>query len=239
MIALLWLGMALANPQDVLPRADAPLTVRGFTRLAGDGPAWGYGPRRGGPVTAWIFPDGIVEHAELRKGKARVETRHFDAAGRPLTTTVYADDAPSRVVVHQPVEATFEVTSWEHRALGGATVRWPLAADGHRLAASVVETPADPRDPSFRDGLLAGCGCVLEGASAAWVEGHPGARYRVRVHDADGTWVGEVFAVSDGERALLISALVPATLDGGPRAGPAALTLGRALAALATFEATP
>jgi len=236
MVPWLCFGLALAAPTDPLPRAAEPLTQRDFARLVGEGPAWGYGRRRHGAVTAWIFPDGVVEHAEIRKGRTLSEVRHYDAGGRPWTTTIYEDGQPKTVQVHRPTEATVDVSAWSVRHEGGWVLRWPPETGSPWLSLKVVPSTADPRSDAFREGLAEACGCLLEDRTTAWIEGRPGVRYRVRVPDPDRPWTGDLWAFSSGDHALLLASLVPARPDSGPEDGPVALAVGRAVVALARRE---
>lgn len=236
MVPWLCFGLALAAPRYPLPRAHDPVTQRHFARLVGEGPAWGYGRRRHGAVTAWIFPDGVVEHAEIREGHDLAEVRHYDAGGHLWATTIYTDGHPAKVQIHRPTESSVDVSSWSERHEDGWVLRWPPEHSSPWLSLKVVPSKADPRSDAFADGLSQACGCLLEDRTTAWIDGRPGVRYHVRVTDPDRPWTGDLWAFSSGDHALLVASLVPAHPDAGPEGGPAALAVGRAVIALAHRE---
>lgn len=229
-----WLCLTLAQAQPDLPfpRADDALMERRFSRLVGDGPAWGSGRNRSGAVQAWIFSDGVVEHAVISTARGAFEERRYDASGGLLTTAQWRDGAPAEVVVHVPEEVAFDPSGWAAHTLPGAVVRAPAPADGVYLAWSVIPGEGDPLSDGFRDGLAERCACRLEDRTTAWIEGRAGAQYRVQVLDPVAPWTGEVWAVAGAEGTLMITALVRSDADGAPVEGMGALATGRAMAAL-------
>lgn len=237
MLAGLAIGLALAAPYDALPRADQKIVERRYARLSGAGPAWGIERRATGPVRAWVFPDGVVEHAEFLRGKSVIEVRRYGPSGEALTTLRLSDGAPKEVVV-SGAEA-IDVSAWEERVQDGVRARWPAPDPGRHLATLVSRTPADPRSDAVRDSLAEWCACLLEDRDTAWLDGVPGVVYRVRLPHPEAAWVGEVWVVSDGVRALALASLVPADADGLPVGGKAALAPGRAVAATVAFEEAP
>ncbi|MBW1876993.1 MAG: hypothetical protein JRJ84_01390 [Deltaproteobacteria bacterium] len=237
----LWLLMPLAAavPDGPLPRADEPLIERRFARVVGMGPAWGHLRRRSGPVRAWIFPDGVIEHAEIALGRHEQEVRRYDAAGHRLTTAHFLEGMPTEVVVHIPEEVRLKVDGWEAHTLPGATLRIPPASADHHITWQVVPGDGDPLSDDYRAGMLSECACLLESRATTWIDGRPGARYRVRLLDPDAPWTGEIWATRSAGSVLLLSALVPARADGAPAGGMAVLAVGGATAALARWEDEP
>jgi hypothetical protein len=190
-------------------------------------------------VRARIFPDGVIEHAEISLGRREREVRRYDAAGHLLTTAHYREGSPSEVVVHIPEETRLDVSAWEEHGLPGVTLRAPPETTGHQLTWQVVPGAGDPLSDEYRDGLLAACACLVESRTTAWIDGRPGARYRVRLLDPDAPWTGEIWAARSEESVLLVSAMVPARADGAPEGGMAALAVGRATVALARWVEEP
>jgi len=235
----LWMALAAAVPDAPFPRTDAPLLERRFARVVGEGPAWGHLRRRTGPVRAWIFPDGVIEHAEITLSRQERQVQRFDAAGHRLTTARYLQGRPTEVVVHLPQEVRLDVSGWEVRELPGLTLWLPPESQDHQVAWQVVPGPGDPMSDDYRDGLLSDCACLVESRTTAWLDGRPGARYRVRTLDPEVPWTGEVWAARSAGSVLLLSAMVPARADGAPVAGLGALAVGRATAALARWEEEP
>jgi len=237
MLVGLVFGLALAASTDALPRADQRLVERRYARLSGDGPAWGVERRATGPVKAWVFPDGTVEHAEFLRGKYVVEVRRYGPVGEALTTTRLTDGIATEVVVG--TAAPIDVGAWEDRVIDGVHARWPAPDPARHLDAFVQRTVADPRSDTVRDALAAWCGCLLEDRDTAWLDGVPGVVYRVRLPHPSAPWTGEVWVVGDGTRALALASLVPADADGLPVGGISALAPGRAVAATVAFEEAP
>lgn len=224
MWSLLWMPLALAQPDAPFPRADQPLRERRFRGIVGEGPAWGHPPARQGRVSAWIFPDGVIEHALVRDGRQIAEIRRYDAQGQPLTTVLQGASGPETVVVHQPDETRVEVSAWSARQVGPWALRLPPE---HVEARWSEGGPTDVWSDAFRDALLATCACVIEYRTTAWLDGRPGARYRLRVLDPDRPWTTEAWAVPSDAGVLVLTA----------RDAAAATATGRAAAALARLEA--
>lgn len=228
------LVLAHASEPPTFPRHDDALKVRRFARLVGDGPAWGSTPQKRGVVEAWIFRDGIVEHATIERRGVVQEARRYDAGGRLQTTVLYADGAPASVQVHGAGAALLEVAGWTPTQSGPASTLLPPAV---RL--QVLDATGDPFAPAFTEGLLDGCGCRLEHGTTAWLDGHVGVRLRVTVPHTTAPLTGELWAVPLASQTVVLSALVPATAQGAPQGGLPALAPGRAAAALMQIQEDP
>jgi hypothetical protein len=237
--------------------------VRYYRDVGGKGPAWGRDKRATGPVKAWIFPDGIIEHCEFWAKKRVTETRFYDALGHRWSTVAYGEGHPISVTVHEPFPATVDVSAWTERTTSGFTAWLPPGRAGAPVAPPDPAPPTDPAVPAaptaswhsedarvdmtllpgtadpfsaeFREGLHASCGCLIEGWNTSWIDGRPGARFRVRLVDPDQPWLGEVWAVSTGTTLLVLSAVERESAPGSS----APLALGRAAASLVRWPEEP
>lgn len=230
---LLLATLALATP---FPRADEPLTARYAWRLDGDGPVHPRLSHRWRPTRVWVWPDGVAARIQTSQGRELVQDQRFTATGRPLTTVYLEGGAPVRVEVHRPAPQVVEVAAWPEHHVHVVTVRAPgepaVDADGvHRwtgegweLAVTYVKGPSDPWGEAFRSGLLESCPCIVEDHTTDWIDGVPGARYRLRTLDDDG--LAEVWAVPHRDGLLIATYAAP---DGD-------LARGRALTALMAWE---
>ena len=187
------------------------------------------------------FPSPPPEPRSVHRSGVLTQVQHFDSAGRLQATVTWRDDRPAEVTVHGPQPIVVAVANWTPRSLGGWEILAPTDAphfsvEGAEIAVDWIPGDADPFSEAFRDGLLATCACLLEGRTTTSLDGHPAARYRVRVPDPEAPRVGEIWAARDDAGTLLLRSLVPATLEGAPVDGPAALARGRVPAALVRRE---
>ncbi len=107
-----------------------------------------------------------------------------------------------------------------------------LALEGGVLDVWRDERGADVYGDAFRDGLLAGCGCLVLDRASAWIDARPGARYRLLVPGSEPPDAVDVWAVPLPDGLWLASYRVTA-----PQDPDAALSPGRALVALVTLGA--
>jgi hypothetical protein len=263
-----WTAIALANPASpdaAFFRRDDALAARRYAKISeGHGPAHARG-RGGGDYQTWTFRDGVVERYQRFKGSRLIETGDFDAYGQRVATVTYGAAVPAQVVVagHQPHPV--DVSSWvEHKlaapaapgARHGSTLllRVPAAPDGspaegappgpavwtlpEGIFRASMAPEADVFSDSFRDGLLAGCGCTVVDRSTAWIGGRVGARYLLDVPDAGAMRVGEVWAVPFPGGTLVAGFSAPRA-DADPLGTSdlgAPLAVGRAIVAMARWE---
>ncbi len=199
---------AMAAPDQPFPRAGERLRVRTYAEVRGDGPVRAHIRRRGGPVLAWTWPDGMVEHYERREDGLLTEARHYDAAGTLLSTVRFVDDKPASALIGT---VDVDVSGWVTAQLGGATLRVPSdgsqwAGDGWLVTASLFAESADVFSDEVREALADQCGCVLLDRVTRWIDGVPAAKYRVLLPDVGEARHGEVWALPvDGGVLVLAS----------------------------------
>lgn len=149
--------------------------------------------RRSGAYLAWELEDGTVLRYQKTERRQVVLDRRFDATGWPLTTHETPIGGLPRLVVHSAPSREIVLSGWSQRAIPGGSVSAPvpgLPREGGGVRFPVLggelEVWHDPRwadvySDTFRDGLLAGCGCVLIDEMSAWIDNVPGKRFRMEV----------------------------------------------------------
>jgi hypothetical protein len=262
MIALMVGPLALANP-DV---ADAPLFHAGeATRLRlyakveeVDGRArarW----RRKQDAEFHVdeLADGTIVRVRRMARGAVIEDHRYDAGGGRLVTIFYgAGGVPERAVVHSQPEQEVPLAGWTSQALPGGTMAapsTPVDIPGGSVRLEVLDgeldvwtgPAADPLSAGFREGIAAGCGCIIVERAVAWVDGRPGVRYRLLVPDIGPSEPVDLWAVPVPDGLWLatfrISPGPPGAVASGPDAEPtedrsARLLGGRVLMALVDLE---
>lgn len=236
MILALCAGLVMASPEQPFPRIDERIRDRRYADISGDGPAYGRYRRRSGPIHAWTWTDGVVEHYERLDGGRVVEARRYSASGQPMSTVLFATSgaAASVEVGGTPVD----VSGWAAQTVAGVTLTAPgkpeaqgdaitWAGDGWRLTALPFPEAADPFSDSFRSALASHCGCTLLDRTTTWLDGRPAARYQIRLPDPDGAKVGELWAVRSAEHTLLLASVA---------SNRETLVTGRAVAALLDWK---
>lgn len=198
--------------------------------------------RRDGEFVAWELPSGTIVRYQHLAG-SRIEDDHlFDAAGYPLVSVTYASGTPATAVVHTVPVVELPLAGWMKREVPGGTLVLPALPDDRpgggvrvdALGGEVdvwLETKTDPFSDTFRDGLVAGCGCFVVDRATTWIDGHVGVRYRLLI---PGRWprdAVDVWAVAIPSGLWLMSYRVS-----GPDDPVAALLPGRVLTALANLE---
>lgn len=236
MILALCAGFALASPEQPFPRIDERIRDRRYAEISGDGPAYGRYRRRSGPIHAWTWTDGIVEHYERLEGGRVVEVRRYSASGQQMSAVVFAaSGAPATVHVGG---APLDVSGWGVRTVAGVTITAPgepevqgqaitWGGDDWRLTALPFPEAADPFSDAFRDALASHCGCTLLDRTTTWLDGRPAARYQVRLPDPDGAKVGELWAVNSADHTVLLASVA---------SNRETLGTGRAVAALLDWK---
>lgn len=227
------------------PLAHPGLAIRRGTylRVVGDGPAYASRRRRNGPWTIWTLPGYQALAAERREGGVVVESRTWTAAGRPRTTVTWADGTqPISITVHTPVERTLDTTGWSVARRGPVLValpptpalepapdtpprQIPTDASPPTVTATWLDTPLDLADIDAHTLVVErDCGCFVDDRVAAWLDGRPAVRFRLRWPTLAGERVALLWHVPDGERTFALAVVAP---DGDE----ATLALGRAAAA--------
>lgn len=201
--------------------------------------------RRDAEFVAWELPSGTVVRYQHLAG-SRIQDEHlFDAGGYPLVSVIYANGIPEKATVHAVPSAEIPLVGWAKRQVPGGTLLLPALPDdrpggGARVDALGgevdvwVETRTDPFSDTFRDGLLAGCGCFVVDRATTWIDGRVGVRYRLLI---PGRWprdAVDVWAVEIPSGLWLMSYRVS-----GPEDPVAALMPGRVLTALVALEGDP
>jgi hypothetical protein len=236
-LALLWLAAAHADP--AWPQLDEPTQLRTWTTLQPGPPARVSGPSRTGPVRAWTFSDGRVEHAELYAGATLLRTERFDAGGAPHTTVWWATGAPTLVTVYgaQPIEVP--TAGWQPYALADLSLSlWlPPGAEPRGTGWQVrtaqgtwrvsVEPPIDLRAPNLLTEIATGAAGTLTSTAVAWLSGQPALRFTLDLPDPDQPVVAELWALPWRDHTVAIAFTAPPGALGLPALAP-----GRAAAAL-------
>jgi hypothetical protein len=247
---LLSLNLAFAIPDAPFPRHGEDLVVKRYSRVDGDGPLRPRTRNANGPIEAWTFPDGTIEHYARYERRTLIAEHRFDATGQPLTTTRFVEGAPIEVDVHGAATTTVPVGSFSEHHLGGAALRAPgapvttgdvsvWASDEGWFRMRWLPASSDVFTDAFRDGLAAECACTLLDRTTAWIDGRPGVRYLVRMPDRDRPLEGEVWAVPTDGVTLLVSFLARHA-DGADRGDLSArMALGRAIVSMLRFEEAP
>ncbi len=245
---MVWLvGVPWAQASGIdrpLARQGQVLQERLYARMDatdGEGPVQPrYRRRRSGPFRVWEFEDGVVQRYVHTEGNELREARTFDAGGRLATTTRYADGAPAEVTVNMASSVTLDVASWEAQVVADSLVVAPTTAE-HRPGGGLRWTlesgrlevwsapAADVYGDRWRDGLRAGCGCVVLDRVTAWVGAQSGVRYRLAAPD-NPEQIMDVWAVARADDVWVASFVAD------PSGPSSALSTGRAVVALVDFE---
>lgn len=200
--------------------------------------------RRDGDYVALELPTGIVvRYQHLDRGKL-ADDHLFDADGYPLVTVFYGAGGagPEKAAVHTVPAVEVPLTGWIAREVPGGKLLLPEAPterQGGGARAGVLggevevwlEAGTDPFSDTFRDGLVAGCGCMVVDRATTWIDGKPGVRYRLLVpgqwpRDAVDLWA---VALSDTSTWLMSFRV------SGPEDPVSALMSGRVLSAVVTL----
>lgn len=242
-LALALAVVASAHPQRPFPRADDALETVRYREVRGEGPVEGHRRRKGGPIEAWQFPDGQIEHYLRWRDDLVVETHRFDAAGHPLTSYVVIDGVET-VRVHRS-GATLDVGPWTGRSVGPTTLRLPTdATEAHGvttvpdpsgpLTITFVPGPSDVMGDSFRRGLIAGCGCAVVDRTTTWVDATPAVRYHLQIPSTDASLPAVAWAIPTPGGVLAMT-----WTAGGPAAHSATAEAIVALIDLPEADAAP
>jgi hypothetical protein len=223
MLTLL-LGVALAEPAeaaDAEPDADLSFGRRGqraephwYARLDDLGgpvaPRWSR--RTPSTYRVWEFPDGVVERSWQRERGEVIEERFFDLLGWPTETLRFEEEVPTEGVVHLAEPVELPLTGYEPHALEGARLFTPsepvdgaFELAGGRFRVWTSSPGVDVQDPSYPDGWLRDCGCILVERQPAWVDGEPGVRLRFHTLALGAPDVAYLWAVPRPEATWLAS----------------------------------
>jgi hypothetical protein len=222
---------------EYLPLVRSVAEERRYSELEArqDGRVEGHGRRKsGGNYVAWETQGGVVVRYQKLQGGAPVEDHLFDAAGYPLATVTYQGGAPTsaKIAGHPVQDVSF--AGWSKQEVPGATMWLPSAPSARSGGGARVEAlggrvdvwleqKIDPLSDAFRDGLAAGCGCVVVDRVTAWVDGRLGVRYRMMLpgkvpQDAVDLWAVEL---PQGTFVLTYTVLAPPDPIAALRAGRA------------------
>ncbi|HHO49838.1 MAG TPA: hypothetical protein ENK18_02955 [Deltaproteobacteria bacterium] len=229
MIALERVAIAAAPPHV----GEVP-SERLYKRMDDDGgPARGrWRQRRSGAYLAWELEDKTILRYQKTERRQVVLDRRFDATGWPLTSLETPIGGLPRVVVHSAPSREIVLSGWSSQPIPGGSVSAPLPGlpregGGVRflVLGGELEVWHDPRwadvySDTFRDGLLAGCGCVLVDEMSAWIDNVPGKRFRMEVPGTEPPDQLDVWVVPLGPPPEL-----PRGEGEAPEAGPSGLWL--------------
>ena len=252
-----WLSLAIAGPSDdggYLPLASPEIPEeRLYGRIdTSDGPARPrLRRRRDGEFVVWELPTGtVIRYQKLDRARV-VEDHILVAAGYPSVTLAITGIKPSKATVHGIPTTEHDLSTWSRQEVPGGTLLLPAMPDERAGGGVRTEAlggqidiwldpaksgapPTNPFDDTFRDGLVAGCGCFVVDRATTWIDGRPAVRYRLLVpgrwpRDAVDIWAVPVtgglwlmsFRVSspdDPVNALLPGRIFAATarLSGAP-----------------------
>lgn len=199
-----WFSIALAGPSDdggslTLATPETP-EERLYGRVdTGNGPAHArLRRRRDGEFAVWELPTGtIVRYQKLDHARV-VEDHLLDAAGYPWVTLMLTGNKPQTAIAHGVPPVEHDLSSWSRQQVPGGSLLLPSVPDdrpggGVRTEAlggqidvwidlpAAGSAPVNPFDDTFRDGLVAGCGCFVVDRATSWIDGHPAVRYRLLV----------------------------------------------------------
>ena len=250
MMIVLWTTLTLAaGPDAPFARIGDEIKVRRYDRVTKVPPIRARWRRRSGTVEAWVFPDGVVEHFRRYKRRKVVSEHRFDSAGAPLTSVALGDNGPTEVMVHGPDDQAIEVSGWVSHELAERVFLLPVppsetndngaswTLEDGTFTVEQVES-ANPFDDTFRDDLVATCGCRLIDRATAFIDGRPAARYRFRLPDVNAPEEGHLWAlpVSAEQGAPLLLMLWRTQVGPNPESN---LALGRAMIALIKAKEKP
>lgn len=249
MLLIALLLSAHADPERPLARVDDELTTRVWYTVDGP-PARPKWRNRKGRFTCTTWPDGLARRCIEAVSNEQHIDRRYDVAGMLAAEITLTEDRASAIEIHGAESTELDLSDWAQLALPDLVAWAPpgatLTEDGALEWRDVDRTVrlsrrpvADPvvLDESFRIGLQASCGCVLEDRQTASLGQRRGVRYRVRLPHPTAPRVGELWAVPLGTRLLVLISTVETDPD--PRAVERALAPGRAVAALLQLTEAP
>lgn len=249
MLLIALLLSAHADPERPLARVDDELTTRVWYTVDGP-PARPKWRNRKGRFTCATWTDGLAQRCVETVRKGQHIDRRYDVAGMLAAEITLTEDRASAIVIHGAEPTELDLSDWAQLALPGLVAWAPpgatLTDDGAlvwrdvdhivRLSRRPVAEPL-VFDESFRIGLQASCGCVLEDRQTAFLGHQRGVRYRVRLPHPTAPRVGELWAVPLGTRLLVLTSTVQTDPDA--RAVERALAPGRAVATLLQLPEAP
>lgn len=166
--------------------------------------------RRSAPYLAWELEDGTILRYQKTQRRRIVVDRRFDAEGWPLTTHETSAGGLPRLIVHTAPSREIVLSGWSSELIPGGSVISPVPAlpregGGARFLVlggefDVWHDPrwADVYSETFRDGLVAGCGCILIDEMSAWIDNKPGKRFRLEVPGTESPDQIDIWAIPIG-----------------------------------------
>lgn len=235
---LCWLfAAALAQVEPTYRRIDEPLSIRTGAEIRGDGPA-----RLGGrgPIRAWVFPDGHIEHYVRLDGDRPAELVRYDAHLSKHLTVTYVDGTATEVIVHAASDHAVPIATWVEVDLEGAKLRLPSAgvdvAIGDGRFRATWSPKATYRDATVLRDLEQSLGGRVLAHQTTWIDGTAGVRLTLTIPHPTDPRVAEGWVIPRDEGLFLATWVAPK--------GEAPLSLdtlapGRAAMALVTWQDTP
>lgn len=241
---LLLLALAAFAEAPRYPRHDEPTEVQRWRALVPGTPARVVGRQTSGPVRAWTFRGGLVEHCELFEGEQRVRSMQFDPSGAPHTEVWWTGTQPERVLVHGVGTHPIETATWTRLPISSTDLHlWlppgatPAETGWQALTPAGVwqirvEEPVDVWTAGFAREVEVGAGGVLLTATTAWLDGRAAARLTLDLPDPERARLAEVWAMPHDAATVVLTFTSGA--DGEDLIS--ALAPGRAAAALLTSD---
>lgn len=244
MLPLLAFPLASATPPGGPPSVGAVPRVVQYKRIDDEGgPVEGRWRRSRARWKAWELSDDTVIRLQDTQRGAIVEDRRFDATGWPLTTWYAPGTDRSSIFVHTVPQREIGLSGWDVHEIPGGAVTAPLAPFPRPgggvellLLGGVFEvwhdpTPVDVFGGTFRDGLQAGCGCVIVDEAATWIDNEPAKRFRLDVPGPEGRVVLDLWAIPMEDRGVWLASYRVVA----PRDDVLALAPGRAMVSTITL----
>lgn len=235
----LWIGVALAGPAEPLARVGEALRVKTYATVTETAPPRAYRRSRRGRFKVWTWSDGTIEHFEEREGRELIRVQRFHASGSPITTLLFEQGKPSRVIVHgvRPVE--HDLTSWVPWTLGHLTLLLPTSPNSENKlqipqgeVSFAVTERVEMFDSALEKSIRNSCACVVEDRNPIWVDGKVGVRFRLAYPHPKAPKTGELWVLPVGKlQTLYIAATVEEVTS-----GPGALSIARTIVSLLELE---